>query len=306
MSLSQAASQPAIRPMRGRAVVSQKPPQLMWMTFPIVAFTVVMIAAPVAYAIYMSLTNYSVGKAPVFVGFGNYTRMVRDPLFWNGLYVTFLLYAMSMTVQLTLGLYLGILLNRITVLQRLVRTAFIAPFLMPSVVVGMMWLVVLDPSIGAANYLLQQLGLPPSSWLGSPRLVLPLLALLDTWQWTPFVALLILGGLQTLPTSAYEAASVDGVGRRQVFLHITLPLLGPTLVTVAVLRSVDLLRFFDLIYIMTNGGPGNLSLSLNVYAFQRGIDYFDMGYASTLMVTLSLAVLVVVFGLSRLRKLAAW
>lgn len=304
MSQAQASLALGRGPRAARAV--QRPPQLMGMAVPIVAFTVLMIGAPVAYALYLSLTNYSVGHDPAFIGLANYRRMLADPLFWRGLSVTFALYAMSMVVQLALGLYLGVLLNRITVLQRLVRTAFVAPFLMPSVVVGMMWLVVLDPSIGAANYLLHQIGLPPSRWLSSPGLVLPLLALLDTWQWTPFVALLILGGLQTLPQSAYEAASIDGVSPRQVFLHITLPLLGPTLVTVLVLRSVDLLRFFDLIYIMTNGGPGTRSLSLNVYAFQRGIDYFDMGYASTLMVTLSLLVLAVVFAVSRLRRWAAW
>ena len=300
------ASDPVAVPQRSGATLTQRPPQLMWMAFPIVAFTLVMIAAPLVYAAYLSLTNYAVGRDAVFVGLANYQKMLNDRLFWNGIYVTFVLYVMSLAIQMMLGVYLGMLLNRITVLQRFIRTAFVTPFLMPSVVVGMMWLVVLDPSIGAANYLLQEIGLPPSRWLNSPGLVLPLLSILDTWQWTPFVALLVLGGLQTLPQSAYEAASVDGVSPRQVFLHITLPLLGPTLVTITVLRSVDLLRFFDLIYIMTNGGPGNRSLSLNVYAFQRGIDYFDMGYASALMVTLGIAVLVVVVLLSGLRRWVAW
>jgi multiple sugar transport system permease protein len=286
--------------------MTQKPPQLMWMTSPIVIFMVGMIAAPLLYAVYLSLTDASVGQAEHFIALSNYQKMLRDPLFWNGLRVTFLLFVVSLAVQLVLGVYLGLLLNRITFLQRLVRTTLIAPFLMPSVVIGMMWLVVLDPSIGVANYLLQQLGFAPSAWLSSPVFVVPLLAILDTWQWTPFVALLVLGGLQTLPRSVYEAASVDGVNRRQVFLHLTLPLLGPTLVTAAVLRSVDLLRFFDLIYIMTNGGPGNASLSLNVYAFQRGIDYFDMGYGTTLMIALSVIVCLVVVALARLRRVVAW
>jgi multiple sugar transport system permease protein len=289
-----------------RGTVAQRPPQLMWMVAPIVVFVVLMIAAPLTYAGYLSLTNYSLGRDVDFVGLQNYRKMLHDPLFWNGLRVTLLLYVISLSVQLILGLYVGLLLNRITFLQRLVRTALIAPFLMPSVVIGMMWLVVLDPSIGVANYLLQQLGFSPSAWLSSPGLVVPMLAILDTWQWTPFVGLLVLGGLQTLPRSVYEAASVDGVNRRQIFLHLTLPLLGPTLLTAAVLRSVDLLRFFDLIYIMTNGGPGNASLSLNVYAFQRGIDYFDMGYGTTLMIALSMIVFIVVVALARLRKAVAW
>ncbi len=278
----------------------------MWMVWPIVVFVVLMIAAPLLYAVYLSFTNYSLGRPVVFVGLANYRHLLVDPLFWNGMRITLLLYVISLTIQLVLGLYVGLLLNRIQFMQRLVRTALIAPFLMPSVVVGMMWIVVLDPSIGAANYLLHLMGQPPSAWLSSPTLVVPMLAILDTWQWTPFVGLLVLGGLQTLPRSVYEAASVDGVSRRQVFLHLTLPLLGPTLLTAAVLRSVDLLRFFDLIYIMTNGGPGNASLSLNVYAFQRGIDYFDMGYGTTLMIALSGVVFVVVLALARLRRVVAW
>jgi multiple sugar transport system permease protein len=286
--------------------LAQKPPQLMWMTVPMLVFMTLMIAAPLAYAFYMSLTDFTIGRPEQLIGAANYVKMLFDPLFWNGLWVTLEIYVISLTAQLALGLYLGIFLNRITFMQRLFRTALIAPFLLPSVVVGMMWLVVLDPSLGAANYILRSIGLPPSAWLGSPTLVVFVIALLDTWQWTPFVALIVLGGLQTLPRSVYEAADVDGISRRQVFWHITLPLLGPTLMTAAVLRSVDLLRFFDLIYIMTNGGPGNASLSLNVYAFQRGIDYFDMGYATTLMISLSGIVLVVVLGLSRLRTRLAW
>jgi multiple sugar transport system permease protein len=285
---------------------TQKPPQLMWMATPMIVFLVLMIAAPLAYAAYMSTTDYTIGRPEKFIGAANYLKMFVDPLFWNGLRVTIEIYVVSLAAQLAFGLYLGIFLNRITFMQRLFRTALIAPFLLPSVVIGMMWLVVLDPSLGVANYILQSMGLPPSAWLGSPKLVVPVIALLDTWQWTPFVALIVLGGLQTLPRSVYEAAEVDGISRRQVFWHITLPLLGPTLMTAAVLRSVDLLRFFDLIYIMTNGGPGNSSLSLNVYAYQRGIDYFDMGYATTLMISLSVVVLLVVFGLSRLKTKMAW
>jgi multiple sugar transport system permease protein len=298
-----ASSRPSRIPARPLA---QKPPQLMWMAAPMLVFMVLMIAAPLAYAFYMSITDFTIGRPEQLVGAANYVKMVFDPLFWNGLRVTLEIYIISLAAQLALGLYLGIFLNRIVFMQRLVRTALIAPFLLPSVVVGMMWLVVLDPSLGVANYILRSIGLPPSAWLGSPTLVVFVISLLDTWQWTPFVALIVLGGLQTLPRSVYEAADIDGISRRQVFWHITLPLLGPTLMTAAVLRSVDLLRFFDLIYIMTNGGPGNASLSLNVYAFQRGIDYFDMGYATTLMISLSVIVLVVVLGLSRLRTRLAW
>jgi multiple sugar transport system permease protein len=174
--------------------------------------------------------------------------------------------------------------------------------MVPSVVVGMMWLVILDPSIGAANYILTNLGLPPSTWLSNPELVIPLIALLDTWQWSPFVALIVLGGLQTLPEEPYEAAYLEGASHWQVFWHITLPLLKPTLLTAAILRSVDLLRFFDLIYITTQGGPGNASTTLNIYAYKRAFEFFDIGYASAIMIVLLALVLVIVSLLTRLRR----
>ncbi|RDJ26693.1 sugar ABC transporter permease [Bosea caraganae] len=279
----------------------------MWMAAPSLIFVALMVAVPLGYAIWFSLSDFRMGNAVTkFIGLSNYTRMVADPLFWNGLKITVLLYVLAIVLQLVLGLYLGLLMNRVTVLKQLVRTILISPFLMPPVVIGMMWIVILDPSLGAANYLLELMHLPPSDWLASTQLVLPVVALIDTWQWTPFVALLVLGGLQTLPTNVYEAAQIDGVSRGKIFLHITLPLLGPTLVTAAILRSVDLLRFFDLIYITTQGGPGNASRTLNIYSYQRGIEFLDMGYASAMMLTLTTIILGFVFVLTNLKKAVSW
>jgi multiple sugar transport system permease protein len=187
-----------------------------------------------------------------------------------------------------------------------VRTLMISPFVLPPVVVGMMWLVVLDPSIGAANWLLQSAGLPRSEWLASPQWVIPTVAMIDTWQWTPYVALIVLGGLQSLPPHVYEAAQIDGASRWKTFYRITLPLLMPTLVTAAILRSVDLLRFFDIIYITTQGGPGNASNTLNIYGFRKGFEFFEIGYASALMITLSAIVLGAVMILTQARKRTAW
>ena len=142
-----------------------------------------------------------------------------------------------------------------------------------------------------ANYLLKSAGLPPSLFLASTDFVIFTVIMIDTWQWTPFVALIVLGGLQSLPARVYEAAAIDGAVGWRRFVYITLPLLGPTIVTAAVLRSVDLLRFFDVIYITTQGGPGYASSTLNIYAYRKGFEFFDIGYASALMITLSTIVL---------------
>jgi multiple sugar transport system permease protein len=209
-------------------------------------------------------------------------------------------------LQLVFGVWLALVLFHAKRLPGIVRSLFISPFMMPPVVAGMMWLVILDPSLGAANYVLQSFGLPPSDWLASPTWVIPTVALIDSWQWTPYVALIVLGGLQSLPPSVYEAAQIDGASPFKTFQRITLPLLLPTIVTAAILRSVDLLRFFDIIYITTQGGPGNASNTLNIYGFRVGFEFFNIGYASALMLTLTAIVFGAVLAFNRLRGAVAW
>ncbi len=276
-----------------------------WMMAPAVVFTLVLILFPVCYTVWLSLNEFTFGRTPRFNAGANYLGLLADSVFWQGFAITIALYAVSLAAQLALGLYVGLLLNRRIAGHAAWRAILLSPFMMPSVVIGMMWLVILDPSLGAANYLLELAGLPRSDWLASPMLVVPVIAALDTWQWTPFVALIILGGLQTLPVEPYEAAYLDGATRWQVFWGVTLPMLRPTLFTAAILRSVDLLRFFDIIYLTTQGGPGNASTTLNIYAYRRGFEFFDIGYASAIMIVLLALVAVIVAALTRLRR-SAW
>jgi multiple sugar transport system permease protein len=280
--------------------------ELAFLSIPAVVFTVALIAFPFAYTVWMSLHEFSFGGTPKMNYGHNYVQMVQDAEFWNGMKITLALYVLSLVLQLVLGTYVAILLHSSKKLSGIVRTLMISPFVLPPVVVGMMWLVVLDPSIGAANYILTSVGLPRSDWLASPQWVIPTVAFIDTWQWTPYVALIVLGGLQSLPPNVYEAAQIDGASRWKTFWRITLPLLMPTIVTAAILRSVDLLRFFDIIYITTQGGPGNASNTLNIYGFRKGFEFFEIGYASALMITLSAIVLGAVVVLTQARKRVAW
>lgn len=280
--------------------------QLAFLSLPAVIFTVALIAFPFAYTVWMSLHEFSFGGTAKMNYGHNYMQMLEDGEFWNGLRITLVLYVLSLVLQLVLGTYVAILLHTSKKLSGIVRTLMISPFVLPPVVVGMMWLVVLDPSIGAANYILTSVGLPRSDWLASPQWVIPTVAFIDTWQWTPYVALIVLGGLQSLPQNVYEAAQIDGASRWMTFWRITLPLLSPTIATAAILRSVDLLRFFDIIYITTGGGPGNASNTLNIYGFRKGFEFFEIGYASALMITLSAIVLGAVVVLTQARKRVAW
>ena len=280
--------------------------ELAALSAPAVLFTVGMIAFPLVYTVWLSLQSFSTTGRQSFAGFANYAKLVSDNEFWHGLWVTLALYVLSLALQLVLGVWLALVLFQARRLSGIVRSLFISPFMMPPVVAGMMWLVILDPSLGAANYILTSLGLPPSDWLASPTWVIPTVALIDSWQWTPYVALIVLGGLQSLPPSVYEAAQIDGASPFKTFQRITLPLLLPTIVTATILRSVDLLRFFDIIYITTQGGPGNASNTLNIYGFRVGFEFFNIGYASALMLTLTAIVFGAVLAFNRLRGAVAW
>jgi multiple sugar transport system permease protein len=277
-----------------------------WMVIPALVFAAGMIVLPFGWAIWLSLQETMIGGTPRFIGLDNYRRLAADGEFWNGFRLTMLLWLLSLALQLVLGTWLGLLLARLDAARGLIRTVLISPFMLPPVVIGMMAIVILDPSLGVANWLLAQVGIAPRLFLADPDTVMLTVALLDTWQWTPFVALIVLGGYLSLPRDVFEAAEIDGAGAWQRFLRITLPLLAPTLVTAAVLRSVDLLRFFDVIYITTQGGPGHASTTLNILAYRRGFEFFEFGYAAALMVTLSAIVFGSVLTFARLRRAVAW
>ncbi len=276
------------------------------MVWPAVIFVAVMVIFPFGFAFWLSLLDYKIGQSDAFIGLGNYGALLADPQFWNGLKLSLALYVGALVLQLVLGVALGLLLHRVETLKGLVRTVMVSPFMLPPVVVGMMSIVVLDPGMGVANYLLKSVGLPASLFLASTDFVIFTVIFIDTWQWAPFVALIVLGGLQALPARVDEAAAIDGARGWRRLVYITLPMLGPTIVTAAVLRSVDLLRFFDVIYITTQGGPGYASSTLNIYAYRKGFEFSDIGYASALMITLSTIVFGAVLVFAQVRRKVAW
>lgn len=277
-----------------------------WMAIPALAFSAAMMVYPFGFAVWLALADVQLGQDPTFAGLANFRKMFADGEFWNGLRLTFFLYVVSLGAQLVLGTWLGLLLARSQWARGIVRPILISPFMLPPVVVGMMAIVILDPSFGIANWLLEKIGLPPGLWLSDPATVMWTVAGLDTWQWTPFVALIVMGGYLALPTDVYDAAEIDGATSWQRLRYITLPLLAPTLITAAVLRSVDILRFFDVIYLTTQGGPGISSTTLNILAYRRGFEFFELGYASAVMVTLATIVFGTVLVFARLRRAVAW
>ncbi|HEX6607156.1 MAG TPA: sugar ABC transporter permease [Chloroflexia bacterium] len=254
---------------------------------PAAIFVAVMMIFPIIYTGGLSFTQWS-GSATQpaqWVGLDNYTTLLfNDQRFRDAFVRTFIFTIGAVVIELILGLAIALLLRREFRGQNVVKTLILLPMVATPVAMGMAWLLMLEPTIGFANYALQRLGLPPQQWLASTDQALPSLMLVDIWEWTPMIALIALAGLATLPDEPFEAATVDGAGPWQRFLHLTLPLLAPTLVVATLLRAIDALKTFDIIYTMTQGGPGYSTETLNIYSYVQGFGYFQLGMASSLLV----------------------
>jgi multiple sugar transport system permease protein len=160
----------------------------------------------------------------------------------------------------------------------------------------------MHPTLGVLNYLLTSVGLPASLWIYNKNTVLLSLVMVDTWEWVPLIMLIVLAGLASLPEEPFEAALIDGASRVQMFFYITLPLLRPSIVVAALFRAIDALKTFDIIFVMTSGGPGNASETINLYLFNVAFSYFDMGYASSIVVIFFALILGVSILAIRLRR----
>jgi multiple sugar transport system permease protein len=201
-----------------------------------------------------------------------------------------------------LGLVLAVMLNRDFPGKNLLKTLFLLPMVATPVAIGMVWLLMFEPTIGYLNHVLKALHLPQSLWLASEGSALPSLVLVDVWQWTPMMALIILAGLVSMPSDPFEAAEVDGASAWQTFWHVTLPMLRPTIGMAVILRSIDALKTFDIIYSMTQGGPNYSTETLNLYGYNLGFGYFYMGSASSLLMVFFAIVMGVVIFMNWARK----
>jgi len=242
---------------------------------------------PLGYTVYLSLHEWYASSVlgPRFIGLGNYVDLlVRDERFWPALGRTLELTAGSVVLALALGLGIAHLLIRPFPGRGIARTIFLLPMIATPVAMALVWMTMMSPTIGVLNYVLRSLGLPASAWVASPRMVIPSLLIVETWMWTPMVALILLAGLASLPPEPFESALVDGASGWQVFWHVTLPLLRSTIVVAALFRTIDALKIFDIVYVMTEGGPGFASETLNLYVFQTSFKYLHLGYASALIV----------------------
>jgi multiple sugar transport system permease protein len=263
-----------------------------WLLAPAVVVTVVIVFMPMVQAVFTSFYDLILFRpnASKFVGFGNYIKLFNDPIFWTALWNTVIWIGLTVPLQMGLGLVAALLLNREFPWRGLARALIIIPWALPSVVIALMWRWIYDPNTGVLNDILIYLSIVQSAvpWLADPNVAIYAIIATLTWQGFPFFAVMILAGLQGIPRSQYEAASIDGASPWRQFVHITLPGIAPVLATAGLLRVIWVANSMDVIFVMTGGGPGYATHTLPLYAFIKARQNLDFGYGTAIAVTFTI------------------
>jgi multiple sugar transport system permease protein len=236
---------------------------------------------PLIYSLRLSFTDLTAADGTGrWVGFKNYGDLLSDPQFWNAAKNSVIIVVATVALQVVLGTALALFFNLRLRGSSIVRGILVLPMLITPIIVGVMWRALLNPDWGLVNWAVTKLGIDPPNWLGSIEMAMKTLIIVDVWQWTPFVFIIVFARLQALPQDVYEASAIDGAGPITTFRHITLPLLAPAIAFAAVFRAVDAFRSFDLIYGLSYGGPARSTTTLSFFSFQNGFQFQNYGYAA--------------------------
>ena len=270
-------------------------------------FVGLLIVFPLVWTIYLSLTDSrgSVRAPADFIGLGNYMSVLSDfDRFWPAVGRTAYFTFTALAVEMVLGMMIALLLWRPFRGEKWVRVAILLPLVATPVAVGMMWRLIFDPNMGFANQMLSWFGIPAQPWLSGQATALPTTIFMDIWQWTPMVVLILLAGLTSLPEETDEAARVDGANAWQRFFLVTLPLLKGTVIVAILLRSIDALKTFDILYATKGKGGGSFHEveTLNVYAYGLSFDYNEYGLSSAVLIIFFLIIIGFMWILTRRRK----
>ena len=283
-----------------------RPPSYWPFVLPALVVVLGVIIFPWLFTIWMSFQEWKVGAPTTFVGLANYLRLPADPRFVESVGHTLSYTALSVLLPLVLGTFAAVVFHARFPGRGLLRALFIMPMMATPVAIALVWTMMFHPQLGVLNYLLSLVGLPPQLWVFHPATVIPSLVLVETWQWTPLVMLIVLGGIAALPTEPYESAQIDGASPWQMFRYITLPLIMPFLFIAAMIRCIDAVKSFDIIFAITQGGPGSASETINLYLYSVAFVYYDLGYASAIAVVFFLLIIALTALLLLLRRRVQW
>ena len=276
------------------------------MLAPTFAILIGLTLIPIGQLLVMSLhqISWSGGSALWrFVAFDNYLALLRDHLFHAGVANTLIFAVVGVAVQMVLGFALALFTSKILHARTVYRTVFLLPILVPGIVVGAIWKLMYNADFGVINSLTGLVGIGPQDWLGEPSLALASVIVVNIWHWTPFCYLLLLAGIESLPQDVYEAARVDGASAWQELIHITLPMMLPTIIVTLIFRLVVAFKVFDEVYLLTGGGPGTATEVVSFSIYRRFFTEDRTGYGSALsVVTLFIMALLIVLAVGAVQR----
>jgi multiple sugar transport system permease protein len=279
---------------------------LRWFVVPALVVVGAVIIFPWLFTVWMSAFDWKIGSVAHFVGFDNYVKLATNQRFLESIGHTFYFTLLAVALPLLLGTIAALIFHREFPFRGALRAVFTMPMMATPVAVALVWTMMFHPQQGVLNYLLSLVGLPPSLWVYSPTLVIPSLVLVEVWHWTPLVMLIVLGGLAALPIEPYESARLDGATEWQLFRFITLPLIAPFLVVAAVIRTIDAVKAFDTIYVISQGGPGTASETINLYLYLQAFAFYNIGNASAVVVVFFVIILALALLLLYVRQRTKW
>ena len=254
------------------------------LVLPAALFLILFSIYPLIFSFRLVFIKWFLNKPnpPTFIGLKNIQNVLMDTRFWNSLRVTLVILLIAVTVETLAGLFLSLLFRDKVYGKRIIISLLMIPIMISPMVIGIIWRFILNPEIGIANYILKMIGLQPLVWLGDIKYALSTIILIDIWQWTPFMFIIFLSGMQGISPNLYEAAEVDGASEWGLIRYITIPMLKPIMYIGILIRSIDSFKMFDLVYILTRGGPVNSTETASLYIYKTGFNFFNMGKASTM------------------------
>lgn len=272
------------------------------MLLPLVALFLAVVGYPLIYSAWLSVTNYRINRPgqTEFVGLAQYQALLSNDAYWSALITTFTFMLMAVSIELVLGLLIAMALRRQKRVRNFTRAFLLSPMFITPIAVGLMFRFLLNSQLGPLNLLLERMGLSYDYF--GPGNALISIALIDVWQWTPFMVLLLLAGLESLPKAPFEAARVDGASALRTFWTITVPMLSGIIAVAVLIRGLDAMRVFEYVFAITRGGPGTETETIQYLIYQTGIQFFRLGSASAMaygVLFIVLVLVIVLFGAIR-------
>ena len=255
------------------------------LSLPAIAILLIMVVYPTIFAVWTALHQYNpmLPEMDRFVGLGNFEHAFKDPIFLDTVVRTAVFVVIAVTAEFVLGFGLALVVFYLIAHgNTLVRLALTMPMIMPPIAIGLIWRWLFDGQFGLINYAMKLMGLPPQIWLGNTTTAMGAVILVEVWQWMPFVFLCLYAGLASLPSEPMQAARVDGAGPLQLLWYIVLPMLKPLILVVLLFRIIDCMRVFDIVFVLTEGGPSNGTVVYPFLIYMQGFRYFNVGYAAAL------------------------